>query len=332
MSQSREMDHTGEELSEFDVRDQEEKSISPPDQTENLQLEEHQPEEKEKRSKKFIYSMIGISAAVFMFAFVVIFFAFQSVDNQESASPANLEAGTTAGSVGELVETEDFLDGPIEVVHETEYITFNANTDGTGQLINPGAGAQLDPVVAEEVEELVFVSGSEVPESESAAALVNAADSAVSALTGSNEGDLGRNYANLLGIDVLESQAMARNAGYTVHQVFVVHPDTVNNGATPPPAGQVIDVQTYTMRGNGERYMFLHVMTTEPVGAARPVPNVVGVQWQTGRDRLRGQGLGPRYVYERNSADLKGRVLFQAPAPGSFTPRNSTVIMVLADN
>jgi len=105
----------------------------------------------------------------------------------------------------------------------------------------------------------------------------------------------------------------------------------VENNAPAPKPGQVLEVQTYTMRGDGTRHMFLHVMTTDPVTRARKVPNLGGVQWKTGRERLRSAGLGPRYEYERNSVDTKGIVLFQAPQAGKYTPAGSTVIMVLAD-
>ena len=309
------------------------------DQLEDLQIGEVPPGEevlqneeppKDKRSKKLIYALVALSAVVFTFALVAIFFAFQSYEAQEATEPSNLSAEDVIAGDGETVNTEQFLDGPIVVAHETAYIAYNANLDESRQVVDPHVGALVSVEVQEEGEVLVFPSGSD-----GAAAVVdavgNAATAVGNAVSGAGNNNLGINYSNLRGIDVLEAQAMAQRAGYVVHQVFVVCPNVVNNGATPPPAGQVLDVQTYNMRGDGSRYMFLHVMTTEPVGNARAVPNLVGAQWQTGRDRLRGAGLGPRYVYERSSPDAKGRVLFQAPGTGSFTPRKSTVIMVLAD-
>jgi hypothetical protein len=210
-------------------------------------------------------------------------------------------------------ETEASLGDGILVARETDYIYYNANLDENMRLIDPTAGNR-----AQEVDdELVF------PPADETAMQV--------ATTPPAGGGLGTNYANIIGIDVLDAQAQAQRAGYVVHQLFVVCPNVVNNNARAPRPGEVLEVQTYTMRGDGQRYMFLHVMTTEPVGNARAVPNLIGVQWETGRDRLRNAGLGARYAYERNSTDPKGRVIFQAPQAGRFTPAGSTVIMVLAD-
>ncbi|MCL2526086.1 MAG: PASTA domain-containing protein [Coriobacteriia bacterium] len=272
---------------------------------EDLLLDEELSEEEEKpRGKKAIYALTGVGAVVMLFAVVAMFFALQTYDAMDDAvagEVAEAPADASLNAAGETIITEPH---DIVVARQTDYIFYNANLDGSMTVV--------DPVVADPVELIPEVTTNAQPTDAAA--------------------PFGENYRNLLGIDVLDAQAQAQRAGYIVHQVFVVCPDVVRRGAAPQRPGEVIEVQTYRMRGDGKRYMFLHVKTTEPIGNARAVPDLRGVQWQTARDRLRGVGLGPRYVYERNSVDTKGRVLFQAPQAGKYTPRGSTVIMVLADN
>ncbi|MCL2403450.1 MAG: PASTA domain-containing protein [Coriobacteriia bacterium] len=279
----------------------------PLDGTESLHPEDiPQAEAEEPKGKKTIFALTALGVVVLVFAIVVIFYAVQLFDGTESTGSV-LDDSAATGEAG-IVATESFLDGPIVVARETDYIFYNANYDGS-MHVDPDVGTQVQP----EDEELVFPPGG-------------------SGTTATSGGDrLGSNYSNLRGIDVLPAQAMAQAAGYVVHQVFVVPPAVVNGTASAPRPGEVVEVQTYTMRTDGQRYMFLHVMTTEPVANARAVPNLVGTQWRTGRDRLSGVGLGARFEYERNSPGAVGEVIFQAPQPGSYTPARSTVIMVLAD-
>jgi len=263
------------------------------DENAHLSLEDKEEKESEPRGKKLVYALTALSALVLLFALVAIFFAFQGVEENDAAEAA-AAAEAEASAEATVVATEEFLTGAIVVAHETDYITYNANLDGSMQV----AGGVEEPEA-----ELIFPG----------------------------EDALGANYSNIIGIDVLDAQARAQAVGYVVHQVFVVCPNVVNNNAAPPRPGQVLEVQTYNMRGDGQRYMFLHVMTTDPVGNARAVPNVVGSRQQAGHNTLVGVGLGSRVVHERNSSDASGTVLFQAPQAGRFTPAGSTVIMVLAD-
>jgi len=271
-------------------------------------LDDQNQEENKPRGKKVIYALVVLSIVILVFA---LFAAFTFMQQYDGEAAAQQEAGASLGRATEgIVEvTEAFMTDAIIVARQTDYIFYNANLDENMRVIDPTIGAQMTTPEGD----LVFTSGQ--------------------AGTAQNQTttNLGANYSSLLGIDVLDAQSRARNEGYVVHQVFVVCPNVVNNNAPAPRPGEVLDVQTYTMRGDGQRYMFLHVMTTEPVANARTVPNLAGVQWQTGRDRLRAVDLGPRYVYERQSQDTKGVVLFQAPQAGRFTPAGSTVIMVLAD-
>jgi len=269
---------------------------------EGFHLEEVRQAEEEPKGKKTIFALTALGVVALAFAVVVIFFAVQLFDGSDSAETVLDGTAATGGAGTEA--TEFFLTAPIVVAHQTDFVVYNANVGGT--YVDPDVGAQVQP----EDEELVFP-----PTGEQAAA----------------SGNLGSNYSNLIGIDVLPAQAMARAQGYVVHQVFVVPPSVVNGSAPAPRPGEVVEVQTYTMRSDGQRYMFLHVMTTEPVANARAVPNLGGAQWQTGRDRLHGAGLGVRFAYERSSPGAKGEVIFQAPQPGRYTPARSTVIMVLAD-
>ena len=287
----------------------------------NLILPEDFEGGKEPRGKKFIYAVTALSAVILLFALVVVFYAVQAMDDSRS------DEAYTADDAADIVEatiiqTESDITDGILVALETDYIHYNANLDEDMRPIDPTAGL---PAQGMEDDELVFP-----PLAPGDAPMTPVATTPPTPPPAANQG-LGTNYANIIGIDVLDAQARARAAGYVVHQVFVVCPNVVNNNASPPRPGEVLEVQTFTMRGDGQRYMFLHVMTTEPPANARTVPNLVGAQWETGRDRLRGVGLGARYVYERNSNDPKGRVIFQAPQAGRFTPAGSTVIMVLAD-
>ena len=292
------------------------------------ELDEHGniifPEDENKgttpRSKKFIYAITAVSAVVLLFALVVAFYAVRAMDESQQ------EGTDSAADIADTIEVNiehiesDITDG-IVVALETEYIHYNANLDENMRPIDPDAGTHVfDP----EDDELVF------PPPAGGTTMTQVGTTPPPATTTANQG-LGTNYANIIGIDVLDAQDRARAEGYVVHQVFVVCPNVVNNNAPAPRPGEVLEVQTFTMRGDGQRYMFLHVMTTEPPAHARAVPNVVGVQWQTGRDRLRELNLGSRFEYERNSDDPKGRVIFQAPQAGRFTPSGSSVIMVLAD-
>ena len=279
------------------------------DQENDFVLDDQNQEEDKPRGKKAIYALMVLSVVVLVFA---VFAAFTFMQQYDGEAAVQQEAGASLGRATEgIVEaTEAFLTDAIIVARQTDYIFYNANLDENMRVIDPTIGAQVSTL---DEGDLVFASGQ-------AGAAQNQTATA-----------LGANYSNLLGIDVLDAQARARTEGYVVHQVFVVCPNVVNNNAPAPRPGEVLDVQTYTMRGDGQRYMFLHVMTTEPVANARTVPNLNGVSWQTGRDRLRAVDLGPRYVYERQSPATKGVVLFQAPQAGRFTPAGSTVIMVLAD-
>ena len=301
------------------------------DHSGNLQEIEESPEDRQKKSRRVIATLVGVSAIILTLASVAIFFAFQVFDETEAPEGVTVEgeAPEIVGGETTLVENYDLTDGII-VARQTDYIFYNANLDADNQVVDPAVGAQI---LTEEEEELIFPNedgsvynplyGAQIP------GLDLGSDTEEDADPGPRP--LGTNYANLLGIDVLDAQALAREHGYVVHQVFVVCPNVVRNNAPAPRPGEVLDVQTYTMRTDGQDYMFLHVMTTEPVGNAQAVPNLEGVQWRTGAQRLRDAGLGPRYEYERNSPGTRGTVLFQAPGPGSFTPTNSTVIMVLAD-
>jgi len=264
------------------------------DENAHLSYEEDDVKAEEPRGKKFIYALTALSALVLLFALVAIFFAFQSVEENDDAEAAAIEEADY-GAEATTVETEDYMESPIFVVFETDYISYNANLDGTMQVANVGNDAEMEVVPT-------------IPDR-----------------------GLGANYANIIGIDVLDAQDRARAAGYVVHQVFVVCPNVVNNDAPAPRPGRVLEVQTYTMRGDNQTHMFLHVMTTDPVGNARTVPNVVGNRQQAGHNALVGAGLGSRTTTERNSPDATGTVVFQAPQAGRFTPAGSTVIMVLAD-
>jgi len=257
----------------------------------------------ESNSKRVIYATVAAGAVVLVFALVVIFYAIQQFDNTEEAQAPAGESTSAVGSAINDPSGEPTGIGPIVVVEETPYIHYNANTDGSVQV----AGTQAQPVPQPTVE-------------------VRPATTA----TGGNQGG-SLNYNTLKGIDVLEAQDIARRAGYVVHQVFVCCPDAVRNGTRPPVPGLVLDVQTYTMRTDGQRYLFLHVATTEPYSNARAVPDVSGLQWRNARERLAGVGIGSRFEYERSSPGTNGTVLFQAPQPGRFTPAGSTVIMILAD-
>jgi len=279
-------------------------------QDENLSLDDMNQGEDKPRGKTFIYALVALSIVVLVFALFAAFRFMQQYDG-EAAAQQDIDARIAQATEGVITSTEAFLTDAIVVARQTDYIFYNANVDGSLRTIDPAAGAQM-----QENEELVFPP----PQAGGTTTQVTNTPS-----------DLGANYSGLLGIDVLDAQARAQREGYVVHQVFVVCPNVVNNNASAPRPGEVLDVQTYTMRGDGQRYMFLHVMTTEPVANARTVPNLGGVQWEAGRDRLRAVELGPRYVYERQSSDRKGVVLFQAPQAGRFTPAGSTVIMVLAD-
>jgi len=282
------------------------------DQNEQLNLDDMNQGEDKPRGKTFIYALVALSVVVLVFAIFAAFTFMQQYDG-EAAAQQDIDTRIGQATVGIVDATEAFLTDAIIVARQTDYIFYNANVDSNMRTIDPTAGAQLQ---APENEELVFPPGQ---------------TGGTTTQVGTAPSGLGGNYASLLGIDVLDAQARAQREGYVVHQVFVVCPNVVNNNAPAPRPGEVLDVQTYTMRGDGQRYMFLHVMTTEPVANARTVPNLSGVQWETGRDRLRAVDLGPRYVYERQSQDRKGSVLFQAPQAGRFTPAGSTVIMVLAD-
>jgi len=293
------------------------------DHSENLQGIEDSQENKEKERKRSITALVAFGLIVFTGAVLVVFFALQTYEETDTPQGATIEgeAPVIAEGQSEHIENYDLTDGII-VARQTDYIFYNANLDDDFQVVDPTVGAHVD---AEGEEDLQFPSGTETtaePEPEPEPALT-AQQRATQAL--------GTNFRNLLGIDVLDAQAMAQAAGFVVHQVFVVDPSAVTEGATPPRPGQVIDIQTYRMRSDGQHYMFLHVQTTEPTRNAQRVPDLDGVQWRTGAQRLRDTGLGPRYVYERNSPNTHGVVIYQAPPPGAFTPRNSTVIMVLAD-
>ena len=287
----------------------------------NLILPEDFEGGKKPRGKKFIYAITALSAVTLLFALVVVFYAVQEMGNTQS------DEAYTATDLTDIVEAaihagSDITDG-ILVALETDYIHYNANLDENMRPIDPAAGM---PAQEPENDDLVFPP---LPPGDTTVTQVGTTPPPATTDAG-NQG-LGANYANIIGIDVLDAQSRARAAGYVVHQVFVVCPNVVNNNARAPRPGEVLEVQVFTMRGDRQRYMFLHVMTTEPPANARTVPNLVGVQQGTGRDRLSNVGLGARYVYERNSNDPRGRVIFQAPQAGRFTPAGSTVIMVLAD-
>ena len=293
------------------------------------ELDEHGniifPEDENKgatpRSKKFIYAITAVSAVVLLFALVVAFYAVREMDGSQQ------EGTDSAADIADTIEvniqhTESDITDGIVVALETEYIHYNANLDENMRPIDPDVGTHVfDP----EDDELVFP-----PPGPGEVTITQVGTTPPPATATTNQG-LGTNYANIIGIDVLDAQDRARAEGYVVHQVFVVCPNVVNNNASAPRPGEVLEVQTFTMRGDGQRYMFLHVMTTDPPAHARTVPNIVDVQWETGRGRLHDVGLGARYVYERNSNDPRGRVIFQAPQAGRFTPAGSSVIMVLAD-
>ena len=296
---------------------------------EDMQLEEQEPQK--KKSKRVVYALLALGGVVLFFAMVAIFFAVQAFENHESENGNIVGAPGTGGTAeGVIEETESILDtSAIIVARQTDYIFYNANLDEERNTIDPDVGAAVE--VADEV----FIEGGGVVNPLAGVGVPGLSDIDIpelplTSLSQANRG-LGANYSNLLGIDVLDAQAMAQAEGYVVHQVFVVCPNVVRNGAPTPAPGEVIDVQTYTMRTDRQRYMFLNVMTTESVASARQVPDLGGMQWQDGRQVLRNAGLGPRYEYERNSVDTKGVVIFQAPAVGNYTPRGSSVIMVLAD-
>jgi len=286
----------------------------------NLILPENFNEGEKPRGKKFIYVITALSAVILLFALVVVFYAVQAMEDSRSDESYPVAAIVDDIEVAyEVNVTESDIADGILVVAETDYIHYNANLDEDMRPIDPDIGA---PAQGLEDDELVF------PPPELGGTTTTQVGTTPP--PAADQG-LGANYANLIGIDVLDAQDLARAAGYVVHQVFVVCPNIVNNNAPSPRPGDVLEIQTFTMRGDGQRYMFLHVMTTDPPANARTVPNLVGVQQDTGRGRLRDVGLGARYVYERNSNDPKGRVIFQAPQAGRFTPAGSTVIMVLAD-
>lgn len=278
-----------------------------------------QGEEKPK-GKAAITALIALGVVVLAFAVVVIFFAVQLMEGNDAGDASVDDPGLTVGAAGTNA-TEAFLTAPIVVAHQTDFVVYNASYREDG-VVDLDLGAQVQP----EDEELVFP-----PPGQSGDQAERPAATPAQNQTNNASNDLGTNYANLLNIDVLDAQARARAHGYVVHQVFVVPPDVVNGNARAPRPGAVVEVQTFTMRGDGQRYMFLHVMTTDPVANARAVPNLRGMQWQSGRDSLRSAGLGARFAYERSSQVTKGEVIFQAPQAGRFTPAGSTVIMVLAD-
>ncbi|MCL2680511.1 MAG: PASTA domain-containing protein [Coriobacteriia bacterium] len=274
---------------------------------------EENPKEKSS-GKKFIYATLAAGAIVLAFALVVVFYAIQQFERSEAAEEETTEIAETrvAAAVEEFTEL-----GEIVVARETDYNFYNANLDADRRPIDTDLGREVQPPVEAE-EELVFPPGGQTP--------------SVTPATAANQGSAQLNYASLKGIDVLDAQARAQKAGYVVHQVFVCCPDAVRNNTPPPKPGLVLDLQTYTMRGDGKRYMFLHVATTEPYANARAVPSLRGQQWRAARDTLNRAGLGARFEYERSSSDAKGTVVFQAPQPGRFTPARSTVILILADN
>ncbi|MCL2379168.1 MAG: PASTA domain-containing protein [Coriobacteriia bacterium] len=272
-------------------------------------------EEKEKDGKKLMYGIVALGAVVLIFAVVVIFYALQQYDgaagDAESAEIAEAsDVVATGGTTGDLEGTGM---GAIVVARDTDWNFRNANLDDNLHAIDQSV---QPPFVPED--DLVFPP----PTPGRTSVVTPPASTPVTTPL---------DYNSLLGVDVLVSQARAQAAGYVVHQVFVCCPDAVRNNTAPPTPGLVLDVQTYTMRQDGQRYMFLHVATTEPYSRARAVPNVDGLQWRPARDRLSGAGLGARFEYERNSTDTKGVVLFQAPQAGRYTPAGSSVIMILAD-
>jgi beta-lactam-binding protein with PASTA domain len=61
------------------------------------------------------------------------------------------------------------------------------------------------------------------------------------------------------------------------------------------------------------------------------VPSLKGLAWKDARAALKKLGLGIRFSYEEQSPDTYGTVVFQAPAAGSYLPKGSSAVVVLAD-
>ena len=134
-----------------------------------------------------------------------------------------------------------------------------------------------------------------------------------------------------LDVDEDVAAVLAQTAGYTPLSVYVFTKDAIDSGASSPRSGLVLSTQEYVGRTNGEKFRFLNVQTSDPKSKVRTVPDLNGMAWKAARAKLADSGLGIRYVYEYDSPDTFGNVIFQAPAPGSYMPRGSSVVVVLAN-
>jgi hypothetical protein len=278
-------------------------------------------EPKKKRSKPVIF-FFALTGVLVLAVLVIIFYAVQDLRKEQAAEKPPVPAVVVAENLPTDDDPDaDATDAPnpnVIVVEDTDFIHHNAKADDTDLAVRSERAKKpkTTQVTAEDLpSQIVYpnVSGDEK------------AATPVTTPSGSFS------FSALVGQDEDDAKAAAKAAGYTTYSVYVCDSAAVNGSADEPLSGLVLATTSYTGRTAGEKYAFINVATSDPYSKATSVPNVKGLAWKSARSTLRGAGLGIRFAYEADSASLKGTVLFQAPAAGSFMPRNSTVVVVLAD-
>lgn len=135
----------------------------------------------------------------------------------------------------------------------------------------------------------------------------------------------------LTGVDEDVAVERAKAAGFTPYSVYVFKTDAVTGSAALPDPGLVLKWSPYFGRVRGELFACFYVQTSESVSSAVAVPNVTGMPWEDARQVLASAGINARFEYEQDSPDTYGTVLFQAPSAGTYMPKGSSAVLILAD-
>lgn len=135
----------------------------------------------------------------------------------------------------------------------------------------------------------------------------------------------------LTGVDEDVAIDRAKAAGFTPYSVYVYKTDAVTGTAAMPDSGLVLKWSPFFGRVRGEMFACFYVQTSESVSNAVAVPNVMGMPWADARAVLASAGLNVRFEYEQDSPDTYGTVLFQAPSAGTYMPKGSSAMLILAD-
>ncbi|MDR1775090.1 MAG: PASTA domain-containing protein [Actinomycetes bacterium] len=310
----------------------------------------------EVKKKSTLNTVFAVALGVIViFVLVVLFYASKGLKEQTAATntttgtvaqPSNLPDSSTdasaTGNTGEDGDTDSTAMGAIKVVEETSYNHYNAyldsdqkagydtpgNTASSGRGTNwttggSTGGASGDDTTNNGATTAVDTSTDTVESSDSSPETAEPAPAPTPTFA----------LADVVGLDEDDATAQAKKAGYTVTSVYVCDSKAVKGTGKRPKAGRVLQAKEYTLGGSdaGGKLAFLYVATSDPYSKAKKVPNVKGKAWKSARATLRAKGLGIRYLYEAGSTAKTGTVIYQAPASGSYQPRGSSVVVVLAD-